>query len=135
MSAATVSSLIHAWRNEVEVVSFLKHNRAWCEENAATLPFIISAMREHLREHPVCQFCAATDGDMIVHHIKPVTLFPELAGDPSNLITLHQPHCHYLIGHLSNWNLWNPDIVRFCTATQRTIDRQQKLRTATGGNS
>lgn len=60
----------------------------------------------HLKTEPVCQVCGRQD-NLDVHHVKPVHVFPQLELEPSNLLTLCEPH-HLLFGHLVNWKSWNP---------------------------
>ena len=71
-----------------------------------------------------CSICGAVK-HLIVHHIKPFHLFPELELDPNNLIVLCEgtmgylagQNCHLVFGHLGNWTKYNqiliPDTVNF----------------------
>ncbi len=75
--------------------------------------------REHLLREPACAACGHKRV-LQVHHIKPFHLYPQLELDPSNLITLCEvpgrDH-HLLLGHLGNWEAYNPhvrnDVKRF----------------------
>jgi hypothetical protein len=76
---------------------------------------------EVLRAHPYCAFTGVGlreyKGAMFaVHHIQPFHLYPELELDIKNLIVLmsYPYNVHFLMGHLLNWNRWNPDIVAWC---------------------
>lgn len=116
----------------------LQRNAVWCavrvfgwqfwrdKETPATsspmgLPAFAS-LRSHLwpkyreaflKEYPICAWCGAAS-NLQVHHIKPVHVYPELELVTSNFITLCEHplrRCHFLRGHLGNWNSWNPNIL------------------------
>ena len=55
------------------------------------------ALLTHRKAFPVCAYTGSTK-DLQVHHIIPVSVRPDLAGDPDNLITLTR-RAHWLIGH------------------------------------
>ena len=70
----------------------------------------------HLQLEPVCMACGSTD-NLQVHHILPFHFCillgrPELELDQRNLITLcqGQDNHHLLLGHLDNWQSYNPDV-------------------------
>lgn len=75
----------------------------------------------HLEKEPVCQVCGGKKR-LNVHHIKPFHLFPNLELDPANLITLCEKskidgiNCHFLFGHLGDWQAWNPSVRRDAAA-------------------
>lgn len=62
------------------------------------------------RHHPlVCAAC----GDyrrVELHHIVPVSVSPELMCIDTNIVPLCHTH-HFIIGHLSNWNNYNPHVL------------------------
>jgi hypothetical protein len=65
----------------------------------------------YLAGHPTCEACGVggPKADLDIHHILPVSLWPEKELDPSNLITLcNQHHCHLMIGHLGDYDAYNP---------------------------
>jgi len=65
----------------------------------------------HLATHPSCEACGArgAKADVDVHHILPVSIWPERELDSTNLITLcNQHHCHLVIGHLGSYSSYNP---------------------------
>jgi 5-methylcytosine-specific restriction endonuclease McrA len=70
---------------------------------------------EHLSIEPACAACGHRGQGLQVHHIKPFHLFPELELDPNNLITLCElkgrDH-HLLLGHLDDWESYNPNVRR-----------------------
>lgn len=57
--------------------------------------------------------CGYRGRGLQVHHIKPFHLHPDLELDPDNLITLCEikgrDH-HLLIGHLDDWEAYNPNV-------------------------
>ena len=71
----------------------------------------------HLRRQPYCQFCGRTDG-LEVHHIIPFHVEPKLELEADNLITLCEKSCHFIVGHFSDWTLYNPDGVATCSEFQ-----------------
>lgn len=69
--------------------------------------------QEHLLHEPACVACGYKGRGLQVHHIKPFHLYPDLELDPRNLITLCEvkgrDH-HLLIGHLDDWESYNPNV-------------------------
>ncbi|HEY3993606.1 MAG TPA: HNH endonuclease [Ktedonobacteraceae bacterium] len=67
----------------------------------------------HLAKEPACRVCGHRGQGLQVHHIKPFHLYPDLELDPNNLITLCElkgrDH-HLLIGHLDDWESYNPQV-------------------------
>ena len=47
-------------------------------------------MLKYKKENPACEGCGRTKG-VEVHHIEPVSVNPERADDPDNLISLGRP--------------------------------------------
>jgi len=72
--------------------------------------------KSYVAEHPACEACGL-GGDVQVHHVKPVTLYPEKDLDKDNLITLC-PRCHMTFGHLGHTRAHNP-LVRQDAARHR----------------
>ena len=62
--------------------------------------------------HAYCAFCGAAVA-LEVHHIRPYHLHPELELDPANFVTLCEgsPQCHLHVGHLGNWDSFNPALI------------------------
>lgn len=52
-----------------------------------------------------CAWCGTSKTRLVVHHIVPQHIKPELRDEPSNLVTLCDPYllrktgCHYKLGH------------------------------------
>jgi hypothetical protein len=67
----------------------------------------------HLLKEPACRACGHRGQGLQVHHIKPFHLHPDLELDPNNLITLCElkgrDH-HLLLGHLDDWESYNPNV-------------------------
>jgi len=64
--------------------------------------FKIRKSVSEFRKWPANKFCAwcGRDRKLEVHHIVPVSVSPELAGDKKNMIMLcRKPACHQIIGH------------------------------------
>jgi 5-methylcytosine-specific restriction endonuclease McrA len=68
---------------------------------------------QHLKRNPDCAACGRKT-QLDVHHIEPVQIKPEKELDPENLITLCSNPCHFVFGHLMNYNSWNPDVIKDC---------------------
>lgn len=64
---------------------------------------------EHIRKQPSCSGCGISFR-LEAHHILPFHVRPELELDPDNLITLCRD-CHWNLGHLRDWALYNPYVV------------------------
>lgn len=79
-----------------------------------------SVRKLHLKKYPRCRICESKR-NIQVHHIKPISLFPELELSLKNLTTLCS-HCHLVIGHLRDYRTYN----RFFIADVRYIRRRIK---------
>lgn len=67
---------------------------------------------KYLAANPSCALCGKST-DLIVHHKLPFCKFPHKELDWDNLITLCESknlNCHFVIGHLMNWQDFNPNI-------------------------
>jgi hypothetical protein len=114
----------HIWHKLKQIkhlphtVRFIIRNPKFCVQNIRKLPEVIKNMNIYREAHPNCAWCGISGID--VHHIKPVHLFPELAADPINYISLNRkPTCHFEKGHLKDWKKYNPDIVAECEAAKK----------------
>ncbi len=68
---------------------------------------------EHLEREPACIACGRRK-DLVVHHIEPYHLRPELELDPQNLATLCGDPCHIVHGHFMNFKNINPAVRSDC---------------------
>lgn len=71
--------------------------------------------RQHLRRFPTCAACGSRRNPQ-VHHIVPVSDWPEGELEPSNLLTLctsydYGVNCHLYHGHLGDWSRSNPTVI------------------------
>ena len=68
--------------------------------------------KEYWKKHPNEKFCHACGETKRVelHHIIPRHIDPSKIFDESNLIPLCRC-CHFRIGHLRNWDNYNPNVV------------------------
>src|SRR5713226_6190557 len=90
--------------------------------------------QEHLGIEPTCRVCGSTDGRN-VHHIMPFHICralgrPELELDQRNLVTLCEGAIshHLLIGHLDDWQSYNPDVTTDVTGPFRRWANDQQIR-------
>ena len=65
--------------------------------------------REHLAKQPACIACGRSK-TLEVHHVVPYHDDPDKELDPTNLVTLCGDPCHFVHGHLMNWQHINPDV-------------------------
>jgi len=64
----------------------------------------------HLIDNPTCEACN-TKKKLQVHHVRPVSIAPELELRFANLITLCKKNkCHRMVGHLGSWRSFNKDV-------------------------
>lgn len=71
-----------------------------------------SLRKSFLKKNPECAVCGNTK-DLVVHHVVPVHVRPELELDESNLLSLCEGkgfNCHFFFGHLKDWTRHNPDV-------------------------
>jgi 5-methylcytosine-specific restriction endonuclease McrA len=78
--------------------------------------------RDHLAKNPACAACGKTDGDMEVHHIRPISRGGDEL-DPRNLITLCADPCHLVHGHLMGWSRQNEEVVQDCTTYRSKVEK------------
>lgn len=64
---------------------------------------------EHLKKYPACEVCGRVN-KVIVHHIFPVSVAPELELVENNLITLCEMPCHFMFGHFFSYHCYNKDV-------------------------
>lgn len=87
-----------------------------------------------LKECPDCSCCGRT-GNLIVHHIRPFHLFPELELERSNLQVLCEGrtfNCHLWVGHLGDFQSgWNPDSIEDAARWREKISSRPKRRDET----
>lgn len=60
------------------------------------------AMKAYREDHPVCEWDGKTT-PVEVHHKRPIHLFPDLAADPDNFVSLGARRNHFVVGHGCNW--------------------------------
>lgn len=68
--------------------------------------------KNFLQKNQECAICGKTE-NLVPHHKLPFHMFPDKELDEENLVTLcenHPVNCHYLFGHLMNWQTYNPNI-------------------------
>jgi hypothetical protein len=63
-----------------------------------------------------------------VHHIIPVHVDASKELDLNNLITLCDQYCHFIFGHLMNWELYNSNIIEDAKIFNNKIYQAKKVR-------
>jgi hypothetical protein len=112
---------------------FIKHD----EVLTAKTVFIAEAARDHrwhafknkIIEGKRCSICGS-DKNLTGHHKKPFFQYPELELDPENIEVLCENpsrNCHFVFGHLMNWQTYNDDLANTITYFQ-LIKNRAKIR-------
>jgi len=73
----------------------------------------------HIKIQPYCQACGSNK-NLEVHHIIPVSVDETKELDSNNLITLCKT-CHFVFGHLMDWNSWNNDVINDCRVYYKKV--------------
>lgn len=84
-----------------DFIRFVIRNPSYVTNNARAALATRKAMKE-FSERPENQECAwcGRNKTLEVHHIQPVSVAPDRAADPQNMIMLcRKPACHLVIGH------------------------------------
>lgn len=89
-------------------LSFAMRNPSHITKHARKQNSVRRAMAAHRKAHPVCELTG--EKKIAVHHIKPVSIAPELADDPENLISLH-PKVHLWLAHFGSYTRYTANIV------------------------
>jgi len=72
-----------------------------------------SVRNNFLEGNPCCKVCGSKE-NLTAHHIIPFHIDKNKELDPNNLIPLCQNktmNCHFIFGHLLNWNKFNPNVI------------------------
>lgn len=84
-----------------EFIRFAIRNPGYVTRNARAAWATRTAMKTFSEqpENRECAWCGRK-GSLEVHHIHPVSVAPDKAADPGNMIMLcRKPACHLVIGH------------------------------------
>ena len=102
--------------NATRAVQFVGRNPGYSAQHVRALPTVIRAMNAYRAAHPRCAWCGGPNPE--VHHVKPVHLFPDLAADADNFISLcRKRRCHLCVGHMTNFGRGYNENVRATCAT------------------
>lgn len=84
-----------------EFVRFVIRNPSYVTHNARAA-WVTRKSMDKFRGRPEnveCAWCGR-DKKLEVHHVEPVSVRPEKAADPENMIMLcRKPACHQIVGH------------------------------------
>jgi 5-methylcytosine-specific restriction endonuclease McrA len=75
---------------------------------AARSPKWSAVRKAFVKSNPYCSACGTTR-ELEVHHIIPFHIDASRELDTANLLTLCSD-CHFYIGHLKDWNRYNPQV-------------------------
>lgn len=65
-----------------------------------------------LTENNWCRYCGTTK-KIEIHHIEPVSFFPNKADDFNNMIALCH-RCHFTVAHMNNYKKYIHNIAEIC---------------------
>lgn len=91
-----------------EYAGFVYRNPPKTTKEARRAWSTVKAMRKYRKEVPFCEGCNRF-AKLQVHHLVPVSVDPDLAGEPSNMITLCRPH-HLYVAHWGSWTTYVKNI-------------------------
>lgn len=82
-----------------------------------------------IAQQPWCSCCGSTQ-NLTVHHLRPFHLDAADELNPENLIVLCEGHpgrlaelnCHFVFGHLGNWQTFDPDAVEIVKRLRKLFD-------------
>jgi len=90
-------------------------NPSYVTTNARASAGVARAMHSFAKANLNCAWCGRTMG-LQVHHIHPVSVAPEKASDPANMVMLCGSKCHITVGHLGNYaDSFVSNVVEVCT--------------------
>ena len=92
---------------------FEARNLGYAIKNVRRLPRVRRAMSAYRKATPGCEYCGRSSA-VHVHHIRPVSVRPDLAAERFNLMTLCAKRCHITIGHMGNWKTYNGEAEAVC---------------------
>ena len=94
-------------------MSFTTRNLQFCATHPRKAWATRKAMKAHKKAHPVCEWDRKSRKGCEVHHIEPVSRYPWLAADPTNLITLSK-RAHFVVGHACNYRSYVSNVRELC---------------------
>jgi hypothetical protein len=107
----------------LDFVRFALRNPAFITKRARRSWQTRKAMQA-FRERPEnarCAYCGRS-AKLEVHHIEPVSVSPEKAGDADNMIMLcRKPACHQIVGHEGDFGGRYVENVRELCTQQRVV--------------
>lgn len=105
----------------LEFIKFVMRNPSAITQGARRLSSTRKAMNAYRDANPRCAWCGR-DKHLEVHHVEPVSVAPEKAGDPNNMIMLcRKPACHQVIGHEGDFGGRYVENVKAICLSQRAV--------------
>lgn len=95
-----------------EYAAFVARNPAYVTKNARQQWDVRKTLLAYRKANPVCAATGKTK-NLQVHHVLPVSVRPDLAGNPANMITLERS-AHLILGHGGNYKSYVPDVRDLC---------------------
>jgi len=71
------------------LAGLIKRNPSWATKNTRQLNKVRRSMKAYKSANPACEVTGLTRRTE-VHHVRPLSIAPELAADWSNFMTLHR---------------------------------------------
>jgi HNH endonuclease len=81
----------------------------------------------HLAKEPACAACGRT-GDVIVHHVIPVSFDASKELSETNLLTLCNYPCHIVFGHFMSYHCYNKDVRKMTAEYRKALDKRKCLK-------
>lgn len=116
-----------------EFARFAVRNPSYVTKNARRTWSVRKSMKE-FRAMPKNQYCwwCGRNKKLEVHHIAPVSVAPEFAGDKTNMIMLcRKPACHQIIGHDGDFGgRYVENVIEVCRlgATVKVVAQESDVR-------
>jgi hypothetical protein len=104
-----LASWLPLWLRPRRILALRERASQWRKVRAA-----------HLQKEPACAVCGRA-GKLIVHHIFPVSIAPELELVEHNLITLCETPCHFMFGHFFSYHCYNKNVRKMAASFRREI--------------
>jgi len=107
-------------------------NAAYAARHPVRTYRVRKACREHVKAHPVCEWCGGTKG-VEAHHVIPLWQDDSLAADPANFISLCRPkRCHLLVGHGGSYTHRYVKNVKAVCSLHTVVERENDTQISTG---
>ena len=83
--------------------------------------------KQYIKKHKNEMYChvCGEKHKLELHHICPRHICPDKIFDENNIIVLCHS-CHFRIGHLNNWDIWNPHVAEDSKLIYNLLQRRRE---------